>query len=77
MRMTVATEKTLQPEHIGIVGAANDDRTAGPDFEQADAPKDQSTHDPFAKFGFGNQQCTQPLRRDDQGLDRLLCNCVH
>ena len=77
MRMTVATEKALKPEHIGVVGTADDDRTADPGLEQADAPEDQSPHDPFAKLGFGNQQCPQPIRRDDQGLDRLLCNCVH
>jgi hypothetical protein len=52
----------------------NDRRAAGPGLEQADAPEDQSTHDPLAKLGFGYQQRTQPLRRDDQGLDRFFRN---
>src|SRR4029077_8844047 len=71
-RMTVTTEKALKPEHIGAVGAADDDWTAGAGFEEPDAAEDQSTHDPLAKFGFGNQKRTQSLRRNDQSLDRLL-----
>ena len=76
MRMTVMTEKALQPEHIGAVGATDNDRTAGSGFKQPDAAEDQSTHDPLAKLSFGNQQRTQPLRCDDQGLDRLLRNRI-
>ena len=64
MRMTVATQKALKPEHVGVVGAADDDRTADPGLEQADAPEDQSAHDAFAKLGFGNQQRPQSLRRE-------------
>ncbi len=29
MRMTVAAEKALQPQHVGILGAADNDRTSG------------------------------------------------
>ena len=55
MRMAVAAEKALQPQHVGILGAADNDRPAGADFEQADAAQDQRAHDPFAKLGFGNR----------------------
>ena len=66
MRMTVAAEKTFQPQHVAIVGAADDDRAAGAGFEQADAAQDQRAHDPFAELGFRNQQRAEPVRRNDQ-----------
>ena len=72
MRLTVAAQKNLQPQHVAIVGAADDDRAAGAGFQQPDAADDQRAHDPLAELGFGDQQGAQPVRRDDQRLHRLL-----
>jgi hypothetical protein len=60
MRMTVVTEKTLEPEHIAVFGAADNDRP-GSNFKEADAAENQRAHDSFAKLGFGNQKRAQPL----------------
>ena len=76
MRMTVVTQKALEPQHIAVFGVADNDRPAGSDFKQADAAKDQCAHDPFAKLGFGNQKRAQPLRRYNESFDRLLGNGV-
>jgi hypothetical protein len=73
MGMTVLTEKTLEPEHIAVFGAADNDRPAGSNFKQADAAENQRTHDPFTKLGFGSQKRAQPLRPYNESLDRLQC----
>ena len=52
MRMAVAAEKTLQPQHVGILGAADNDRPAGADLEQTHAAQNQRAHDALAKLGF-------------------------
>ena len=72
LRLTVTAQKDLQPQHVAIVGAADDDRAAGAGLQQPDAADDQGPHDALAELGFGNQQGAQPVRRDDQGLHRLL-----
>ena len=55
MRMAVAAQKALQPQHVAIVGAADDDRAAGAGFEQPDAAEDQRPHDALAELGFGDR----------------------
>ena len=75
--MTIAAEKTFQPQHITVLGATKDDRSADPSLQDSDAAQDQSAHDALAKFGFRNHQRAQPLRRDDECLYRLLRNRVH
>ncbi len=70
--MTVAAEKALQPQHVAILGPADDDRSAGAGLEQADAAQDQRAHDPLAEIGFRDQQRAEPVRRNDQRLHRLL-----
>ena len=64
LRMTVAAQKALQPQHVAIVGAADDDRAAGAGLQQPDAAEDQRPHDALAELGFGNQQGAQPVRRE-------------
>ena len=71
MRMAVAAEKTLQPQHVGILGAADNDRTAGADLEQTHAAQNQRPHDALAKLGFRDQQCAKPVRRNDNAVYRL------
>ena len=50
---------------------ANDDRSAGAAFEQADTAQDQRPHDPLAEIGLLHHQIAQPLRGDDERLHRL------
>ena len=42
MRMTVAGEEVLQPQHVAVVGPADDDRAARAGFQQAHAAQDQA-----------------------------------
>ena len=61
--MAVAGEETLQPQHVGIVGAADDHRPAGAGLQQADAAQDQRAHDALAELGLLHQQVAQPIGR--------------
>ena len=70
MRVAVARQEILEPEHVGVVGAADDHRAAAAALDQPDAAQDQRAHDPLAKLGLGDQQRAEPLGRDDQRLDR-------
>jgi hypothetical protein len=72
MRMTVAAQKTLQPQHVAILGPADDDRSAGAGFEQAHAAQDQCAHDALAEIGLRDKQRAQPVRLDDQRLHGFL-----
>ena len=67
--MAVARQEALEPQHVGIVGAADDDRAAGPGFDQADPAQDQGPHDALADFGLADKQRPQPLGRQDEGAD--------
>ena len=71
LRLSITTEKTFQPQHVAVVGAADDDRAAGAAFEEAHAAQDQRAHDPLAELGFRDQQGAKPVLRNDQGLHRL------
>ena len=54
-RMRVAAQKVFQPEHVAIVGAADDHRPSGAALKQADPAEDQGTHDPFTELRLGDQ----------------------
>jgi len=69
MRIAVATEKPLQPDHIGGVGAADQHRPTDAFSNQADPPQDERAHDAFAEFRFRHQQGSNPRGRDQQRLD--------
>ena len=75
--MRTAAEKVFKPKHIAIVGAADDNWSAGPGLKQADTTQDQGAHDPLAEFRLRNQQGPQPVRRDDQRLDGFAGIGVH
>ena len=72
MRMAVAAQKAREPQHVAVLGAADDHRPAGAGLEQPDAAQDQRAHDALAELGLRDQQRPQPVRRDDQRLDRSL-----
>ena len=72
--MAVARQEALEPQHVGIVGAADDDRAAGPGFDQADPAQDQRPHDALAELGLADKQRPQPLGRQDEGADRVMAS---
>ena len=51
-----------------VVGTTDNDWSADPRFEQANAAQDQRAHDPLSEIRFGYQQRPEPVRRDKQGL---------
>ncbi len=71
MRMPVAGEEPFEAQHVAIVGAADDDRAAGADLDQADPAQDQGAHDALAELGLFDHQLAQPARRYDERLDRF------
>ena len=77
MRMAITAEKVFQSKHIAALGPADDHRAAGAGLEQADTAQDQGAHDPLAELRLGDQQGAQPVRRNDQGLNRPACAGVH
>ena len=76
VRVAVAREKAFQPQHIGVIGSADDDRSAGAASQQPDAAQDQGPHDPLAELGFLDQQIAQPARRNHQDFDGLSRHTV-
>ncbi|MEI9899751.1 MAG: hypothetical protein WDN31_05935 [Hyphomicrobium sp.] len=68
--MAVAREKALEPQHVAVFGAADDNGAAAATFKKAHAAQDERTHDPLAELGLGDEQGTQPRGRNDAGLDR-------
>ena len=56
MRMAVARQEAFEPQHVAVVGAADDHRPARAGLEQADAAQDQRAHDALAELGLRDQQ---------------------
>jgi hypothetical protein len=52
VRVSVAREKAFEPQHVGVIGSADDYRSAGAAPQQPNATRDQGPHDPFAELGF-------------------------
>ena len=75
--MRIAAEKVIQPKHVAVIGAADDNRSSRPGFEEADAAQDQGAHDPLAELRLRNDQRPQPVRRNDQRFDRLARIGIH
>jgi hypothetical protein len=72
MRMPVAAEKALKAKHVAVLGAADDNRSAGAGLKQPHATQNQRAHDPLAKLRLHDQQCPELVGRDDQRLDRFF-----
>ena len=70
-RRAVAREKAFEPQHVGVFGAADDDRPADAVLQHLRAAQDQRAHQPFAKLRFGDQQSPHAIGREDQRLDGL------
>lgn len=70
VRIAVAIEEALEPQHVRIVGAADNDRATDAGLKHFGAAQDQGSHDPLAEFGLGDQQCAHLLRIKEQRLAR-------
>ena len=70
MRMTVAGQEAVEPQHIAIASRANDDGPGEPSLDEPDAAQDQGTHDALAKLGLGDQKRPETLGSNHQGFDR-------
>jgi hypothetical protein len=71
MGVPVAAQEAGEPQHVAVVGRADDHRPAGAGLEQPDAAQDERAHDALAELGLGHQQGAQPLGRDDEDVERL------
>ena len=74
--MPVAGEEPFEAQNITIIGAADDDRAAGAERQQADAAQDQGAHDALAELRLFHHQIAQPPRRNDDRLCRFRGNGV-
>jgi hypothetical protein len=54
MGMTIATEKTREPKHVPVSRVTNDDWSARTNLKQADAPKNERSHDTLTEFCLSN-----------------------
>jgi hypothetical protein len=63
MGVRAAGKKAFEPEHVRMVGAADDDRAAGPRPQQKHAAQDERTHDPLPELRFLDEEIAQPLQR--------------
>jgi hypothetical protein len=63
--ITVAREKTFQPQQVGRAGTADQQRADAAVLDQRDAPQDESAHDDLADLGRADHQ-----RADMRGVER-------
>src|SRR3954469_10069219 len=71
MRLTVATQKVLQAQHVRIIDRSDNDRAARSAFEQADTAQNQGAHDALAEVCLLHHQVAQSIGGNDQRVDRL------
>jgi len=72
VRMPVSGKESFEPQHVAVVGTADDYRPACTRLDQANAAQDKGAHDALAQFGLFHQKIPQPARRDDKCQDGLL-----
>src|SRR5215469_2091484 len=71
MRVAIAAEKALQTKDVAVFRTADDHQSARPRLQETNATQNEGSHDPFAKFRLGDQQCPQSIRRYDQGVNEF------
>ena len=69
MRNAVAGQKALQANDAGRARRPDQYRSADTGLDQAHPAQDQRAHDALAEIGFGDQQCSQPVRRNQERFD--------
>jgi hypothetical protein len=66
--MAVAAKKALQPQHVSVLRAADDHRSARSRLEDGDAAKDERAHDALTQLRLCDQQCANDRRRRGCGF---------
>ena len=61
MRLSVAGEKTLQPQQARLTCPPDKDRAASPAFQQAHAAQNQGAHNAFPEPGLLHHHVAQPI----------------
>jgi hypothetical protein len=69
VRISIAAEESLEPQHVAVGLAPDDDGSDRGGLEQSHASQDECTHDTFAEIDLLDHQLTQPRRRDQQCID--------
>ena len=77
VRMAVAGQKILQPQHIGVARRTDDDGPGLSRLQKPDPAQDQRTHQALAQLGFLHHHIAQPARRHHHRLHRLDRDAVH
>jgi hypothetical protein len=54
LRMAISAQETLQPQHVAVVGAADNHRAACAGLQEADTPQNERAHDPLAQLRLGH-----------------------
>jgi hypothetical protein len=72
VRLAVASQKVLQPQHIGTVQVADQYGSAASGVDMGHAAQDQRPDDPLAKLGFGDDQRVKPIGRDEERFDLVI-----
>ena len=68
--------KPCEPDHVRGVRRADQHGAGRAALKQGHPPKNERPHDALAELGFGDQERTQALGRDEQGLDVALRRSV-
>ena len=69
MGVAIACEKVLQAYHVRVQRGPDQDRATGAVLDQGDPPQNERAHNPFAEFGFGDDDAAQVLGGNEQRLD--------
>lgn len=73
VRVAVPAEEVLQPPHIGLIGRADQDGTAGGRLHQRNDPQDQRTQHTLAEIGLRDDERPQLFGRHHRHFHVCLC----
>jgi hypothetical protein len=73
MGLTVATEKSLQAQHIGRLQCSNQYRPAAAGLDMGDTAQDQCANYAFAELGLSDDQRSKALGGDQQYFEIIIC----
>ena len=76
VRIAVPGKKALEPDHVPRARRADQHSPCGAAFKQGHPPQNERPHDAFAELGLSDQECTQAVRGNQQGLDVALRRAV-
>ena len=77
VRVTAPPEKLRQTKRVGMLGATEEHWPADAGLEEAHATQDERSHDALSEVRLRDEDVAQPVRRNDDRLDRLRRARVH